>query len=332
MGDCEQTESCGGGVPWFPLRKWWQSSRLFNQDAGLPPFLEPGDPRWTDVDRLQRGLAGCSWPGYIPAPLFVPYISGPMHQPGQQSSKEPYKWRVSLEVAHFFPSEISLSVRGGFLEVRGKHEERPDEHGFIARCFTRKYRLPAEMDTSKIISMLSVDGILTVEAPVSKTFVASAVILPIQVELQVTGEKLEKEEAPETEVENCGAPEAQCLPPAEEHELQGDRAEAQQHDETRQPEEESHEEPAGETGPPASEAGEESAGLRDPPEHREVPTGTSKPPERTEPAVDGEIRVTTGSVEEEIDHLQGPGPGERPPSEGPSQELEPVDAKQERTE
>uniref|UniRef100_A0A8C3A3E5 SHSP domain-containing protein n=1 Tax=Cyclopterus lumpus TaxID=8103 RepID=A0A8C3A3E5_CYCLU len=162
--------------------KWWQSSMLFNQDVGLPPFLEPaGDPGWMHVDRLQGGLAGCSWPRYVPAPLFVPYISGPVRPPGQQTSEEQYKWRVSLEVAHFAPSEISLSVRDGFLEVGGKHEERPDEHGFIARCFTRKYRLPAEIHATTVVSTLSVDGILTVEAPVSRTFVPSAVIIPIHV-------------------------------------------------------------------------------------------------------------------------------------------------------
>lgn len=110
--------SCGEysrGAPWYPLRKWWHLSQLFSQDAGLPSFLESGDARWMDVDWLQRSLAACSWPGYIPALLFVPYISGSMHHPSQTISK----WRVIMDVAHFTPSEISLSIRDGFLEVRG---------------------------------------------------------------------------------------------------------------------------------------------------------------------------------------------------------------------
>uniref|UniRef100_A0A3P8SVR2 Si:dkey-1k23.3 n=1 Tax=Amphiprion percula TaxID=161767 RepID=A0A3P8SVR2_AMPPE len=152
---------------------WWQPSRLLNQDVGLPPLLEPGDARWMDMERLQRSLAGC----FVPAPLFVPYISGSVHHPGQKISK----WRVGMDVAHFSPSEISLSVRDGFLEVEGRHEERPDEHGFIARCFTRKYRLPAEVDVTNITSTLSVDGILTVEAPVPETSVPAAILIPIKV-------------------------------------------------------------------------------------------------------------------------------------------------------
>lgn len=66
----------------YPLRKWWQ---LGSQ--------------------------------YLPAPLFVPHISGLKVHPGQM--EEQYRWRVSLDVAHFFPSEISLRIRDSFLEVTG---------------------------------------------------------------------------------------------------------------------------------------------------------------------------------------------------------------------
>lgn len=107
------------GVSWYPLRKWWQLSQLFGQDVGLPPLLEPWDPRWMDMDGHQKSLEACSWPEYIPAPLFVPYISVSKPRPSQKTNKEQYRWRVSLDVAHFSPSEISLRVRDGFLEVRG---------------------------------------------------------------------------------------------------------------------------------------------------------------------------------------------------------------------
>uniref|UniRef100_A0A3P9JMU0 SHSP domain-containing protein n=1 Tax=Oryzias latipes TaxID=8090 RepID=A0A3P9JMU0_ORYLA len=90
-------------------------------------------------------------------------------------------WGVSMDVAHFSPSEISLGVRDGFLEVRGKHEEKPDQHGFISRCFTRKYRLPAEVGAATIVARLSVDGVLTVEAPVPETAVPATFFIPIQV-------------------------------------------------------------------------------------------------------------------------------------------------------
>uniref|UniRef100_A0A672IBA8 SHSP domain-containing protein n=1 Tax=Salarias fasciatus TaxID=181472 RepID=A0A672IBA8_SALFA len=163
---------CGGsstGMSTAPLYRL--PSRIFNQDLGLPPFL--------GLDWLPRGLPVYSWPGFAPAPLFVPHIAGSVHQPSQKIPK----WRVGMDVAHFSPSEISVSLKDEFLEVKGKHGERPDEHGFIARCFIRKYRLPAEVDATKITSTLSADGILTVEAPVPEAFVPAAVIIPIKVQL-----------------------------------------------------------------------------------------------------------------------------------------------------
>ncbi|XP_044052900.1 heat shock protein 67B1 [Siniperca chuatsi] len=356
MSEQAKTEPCGEygmGVPWYPLRKWWQSSRLFNQDVGLPPFLEPGDSQWMDVHRLQRSLAACSWPGYIPAPLFVPYISGSMHHPSQKISKEQYKWRVSLDVAHFSPSEISLSVRDGFLEVGGKHEERPDEHGFIARCFTRKYRLPAETDASKIESTLSVDGILTVEAPVPETSVPAAIIIPIKVEMEAAGEKQEKEEAPDTDPDSSKAPEAPDFLPAEADgeesplEVHGDQAHPgsttaglQQHEERREQEEETHEKPAVESHPSVPADGKGTESLQDsskhhePLESQESPDTDTQQPEHKEPAVDGEIQVMAGSGEaaEEITQPEEPELGKSPQSEVPSQELEAPDIKQEHTE
>uniref|UniRef100_A0A3B3ZZC1 SHSP domain-containing protein n=1 Tax=Periophthalmus magnuspinnatus TaxID=409849 RepID=A0A3B3ZZC1_9GOBI len=153
--------------------KWWESSRSFNPDTGLLPLLD-----------LERSLWSQYWPWYCPAPLIVPHISGSMHQPAPSAGPEQYTWRVSLDVSHFSPSEISLSVKDGFLQIGGRHEERPDEHGFVARCFTRKYRLPAEIDVAKIVSWLSADGILTVEAPVPAPSDPVTVIIPIKVEVE----------------------------------------------------------------------------------------------------------------------------------------------------
>ncbi len=49
------------------------------------------------------------------------------------------------------------------LLIEGKHEERPDEHGYISRQFTRKYVLPKNVDPATVVSNLSHDGNLTVQ-------------------------------------------------------------------------------------------------------------------------------------------------------------------------
>ncbi|KAK2901748.1 uncharacterized protein si:dkey-1k23.3 [Channa argus] len=356
-GQADTEPSCGEnstGGPWFPQRKWWHSSRLFSQDVGLPPFLEPGDPWWMNVDWFQRSLAACSWPGYMPTPLFVPYISGSMQHPSKKINNEQHKWRVSLDVAHFAPTEISLSVRDGFLEVGGKHEERPDEHGLIARCFTRKYRLPAEIDATKLTSTLSVDGILTVEAPLPDTSVPAAIIIPIKIEMEVTEEQEEKHEreiTSEAEPDSSRAPEASES--AEDHgeesplDVLDDQAHPgsstaafQRHEESREQKEETHEKPAEESHPSVSADGESTEGLQESSEHdetlksQEAPdTDTSQQPADKEPAVSGEIPVMAGSGEaaEEITQPEDVQLGKSPPCELPCQELEDPDIQQEDT-
>uniref|UniRef100_A0A8C8IJZ6 Si:dkey-1k23.3 n=1 Tax=Oncorhynchus tshawytscha TaxID=74940 RepID=A0A8C8IJZ6_ONCTS len=175
---------------WSPLWSWWQqptpSSLLPNQDFGLPPFLEAGD-------------LPSSWTGYLPSlPLLVPSFPAPassMHQLAPKLSRvesaglkglsevrvEGHNWRITLDVSHFSPTEITLRTRSGFLEIGGTHEERPDEHGFVARCFTRRYMLPIGMVSNTIRSSLSGDGILTVEASLPDPSIPDDIIIPIQV-------------------------------------------------------------------------------------------------------------------------------------------------------
>uniref|UniRef100_H9GBH5 Alpha-crystallin B chain n=2 Tax=Anolis carolinensis TaxID=28377 RepID=H9GBH5_ANOCA len=75
------------------------------------------------------------------------------------------KFFVNVDVKHFSPEELKVKVLGDMIEVYGKHEERQDEHGFIAREFSRKYKIPADVDPLSITSSLSSDGVLTVNGP-----------------------------------------------------------------------------------------------------------------------------------------------------------------------
>ncbi|XP_067001757.2 protein lethal(2)essential for life [Anabrus simplex] len=74
-------------------------------------------------------------------------------------------FRVNLDVRQFKPEEIVVKTVGNSVLVEGKHEERPDEHGFVSRQFQRRYILPKDVDPNTVASKLSSDGILTIEAP-----------------------------------------------------------------------------------------------------------------------------------------------------------------------
>lgn len=74
-------------------------------------------------------------------------------------------FRVSLDVQQFKPEEISVKVVGDYVVVEAQHEEREDVHGFISRQFTRRYKMPNDIDVDELKSTLSSDGVLILTAP-----------------------------------------------------------------------------------------------------------------------------------------------------------------------
>ncbi|XP_073696203.1 uncharacterized protein [Garra rufa] len=188
-------------VSWNPLSYRWPSV-IFNQHYGLPPLLDPQDLSW--MEGIFRRLGTSSWPGYLRTPMFAPFTQAP----GQHVSTlqremsggvsevvgEMCKWKISLDVNHFAPSEITIKIQEGFLVIAGKHEERQDEHGYVARCFTRKYTLPGGVDAENLQSRLSAEGILTVEAPLPSIPLPADVNIPFQVEETIGGKQQDGDE------------------------------------------------------------------------------------------------------------------------------------------
>lgn len=74
------------------------------------------------------------------------------------------KFKVMLDVKHFKHEEVEVKVVNNYVIIHGKHEKKPDEHGFIQREFTRRYLLPNGIDAFKIKSTLNAKGVLTAEA------------------------------------------------------------------------------------------------------------------------------------------------------------------------
>ncbi|XP_026153670.1 heat shock protein beta-1-like [Mastacembelus armatus] len=188
-------------ISWDPFPNWTQPSRIFAQDLGLPPFLEPIDIHW--IDWAKRRLASSSWPGFTQTPLLPPFTG---HYPTAQNQKGLRQltsgvseiqtghdsWKITLDVNHFSPEEITVTIKQGYLHISGNHEERQDEHGLVSRCFTRKYKLPQGVDLQHISSSLSSDGVLSVEAPAPGTSIsdlANEIVIPVQIRQEQDGEK-----------------------------------------------------------------------------------------------------------------------------------------------
>ncbi|XP_059906161.1 heat shock protein beta-1-like isoform X2 [Gadus macrocephalus] len=110
---------------WEPFPNWTQPHRIFNQDFGLPPLLEPNDLTW--IDWAKRRLSTFSWPGYTQSPMLAPFNGQPPLQRQLsggvseiQSGQE--CWRISLDVNHFSPEEIAITTKMGYLEENMKKD------------------------------------------------------------------------------------------------------------------------------------------------------------------------------------------------------------------
>ncbi|XP_061071673.1 heat shock protein 67B1-like isoform X2 [Conger conger] len=188
-------------VRWEPFCEETLPSRIYKPDAGLPPFLEPGDLSW--IQWAQRRLAASAWPGYMPPPLFTP--TSPYPSPGTEQPRGvseirtgPESWKINLDVSCFSPREITIRTREGYLEISGNHEDRQDEYGLVSKCFSRKYKLPAGSDLRHIRSALS-GGVLSVEAPHPSMAqeIPVEIIIPVQIEKR-SPESREETKAGET--------------------------------------------------------------------------------------------------------------------------------------
>ncbi|XP_058888695.1 heat shock protein beta-1-like isoform X3 [Acipenser ruthenus] len=176
---------------WDPFLYWAQPTRIFDQDFRMPLSLEENDLNW--VDWARRRLSS-SWPGYLQSPNWTPSLGKQQTVCRQGLQRQlsggvsevragPDSWKISLDVNHFTPEEITIKAKGGYVEISGKHEERQDEHGFVSRCFTRKYKLPIGVSPQAIASSLSPGGVLSVDVPLPKPAagVPVEIIIPVQV-------------------------------------------------------------------------------------------------------------------------------------------------------
>ncbi|XP_035699828.1 alpha-crystallin B chain-like isoform X2 [Branchiostoma floridae] len=86
----------------------------------------------------------------------------------KNETTSPEKYEVSLDVTGFAPDEISVKTVGNKVRVQGKHEARhADEtgHSFRYQELWREFVLPDGVDPATVTSVLSKDGVLSIQAP-----------------------------------------------------------------------------------------------------------------------------------------------------------------------
>nr|AIU47035.1 heat shock protein [Phenacoccus solenopsis] len=139
----------------YPYRSPFSS--LYDQNFGLGLLNDDLILRRPSIGALSVPLRS----GYLR--LLRPSL---LEESGVSSvSNQKDQFKVNLDVQQFKPEEINVKVVDNYVVVEGKHEEKQDKHGFISRQFTRRYRLPENVQQEKITSTISSDGILSIVAP-----------------------------------------------------------------------------------------------------------------------------------------------------------------------
>lgn len=75
-------------------------------------------------------------------------------------------FKVSFDVKEFKPEEITVKTKDNRLVVEAQHEEKIGQKT-STKSFSKTVELPKQVNADSLVSSLSTDGILQVEAPVS---------------------------------------------------------------------------------------------------------------------------------------------------------------------
>uniref|UniRef100_A0A8P0STQ8 Heat shock protein family B (small) member 1 n=1 Tax=Canis lupus familiaris TaxID=9615 RepID=A0A8P0STQ8_CANLF len=105
---------------WDPFRDWYPAhSRLFDQAFGLPRLPE----EWA------QWFGHSGWPGYVrpippavegpaaAAPAYSRALSRQLSSGVSEIRQTADRWRVSLDVNHFAPEELTVKTKDGVVEI-----------------------------------------------------------------------------------------------------------------------------------------------------------------------------------------------------------------------
>ncbi len=148
------------------------SSQMFEQYFGGDPFPSAGGA----VTKGEKAVSPTTQ-FYIRRPGFQRQNSGLSEVKCDEGT-----FKVSLDVQQFTPDELDVRVVDGDILVHAKHEQREDEQGFVSREFTRRYKLPDDVDPETVKSSLSQEGVLCVEAPRKQAKAIEGQKVPIKFE------------------------------------------------------------------------------------------------------------------------------------------------------
>lgn len=126
--------------------------------SGPPPMLSHGPP-----SAVSHGFL--SEPSFAGPPVkrYDPYLES-IKSPLIRDESDGKTLRLRFDVAQYRPEEVTVKTVDNRLLVHAKHEEKSPQRT-VFREYNQEFMLPRGTNPEYITSTLSVDGVLTVEAP-----------------------------------------------------------------------------------------------------------------------------------------------------------------------
>jgi len=146
-----------------------QMFRSFNQlmpaASAMPPSLQPPPMTPSSSTALMPQFP------QVPAMMNMPFPAMP-HGFEQMKIDNPYvtdaqgnrKLQLQFDVRQFKPEEIQVKTENRQLCVHARHEQKGDGSQ-VMREYQRFFLLPENLEPEKLSSVLSPEGILSIEAP-----------------------------------------------------------------------------------------------------------------------------------------------------------------------
>nr|XP_021194774.2 protein lethal(2)essential for life [Helicoverpa armigera] len=86
------------------------------------------------------------------------------NSPLVQGEGEDKSLKLQFDVSQFDPTEVKVKILNDLLIISANHEEKTNEKT-VYREYNREFKLPLGTDPERVVSSLSRDGVLTVQAP-----------------------------------------------------------------------------------------------------------------------------------------------------------------------
>ncbi|XP_076070775.1 alpha-crystallin A chain-like [Mytilus galloprovincialis] len=154
---CPRWLSSRKNVPMFWHRRDpWDSVRNENF------FVKPFESQFRDMAKMFDNFTRSPWynEDYVRSKEVADALAKSEVAEVKYDSK---KLEIKLDVSMYKPEELNVTIAEDRLIIKGKHEQKEDNHGFITREFTREFVIPENIDVDGITSTLSEEGMLMIQ-------------------------------------------------------------------------------------------------------------------------------------------------------------------------